>query len=117
LSSNFPKEINCQIFKVNGGGIFQLIKTSSSRRQGGRLDDGQINSLSAERKLTGQVPTYIAHAANDPLAPPSAAAHLAEGNPGIEYHEYQDGGHLFFVVQSRVVIPDIERFLLENAPG
>lgn len=98
-------------------GIFQPIATSSSRRQGVRLDDIQIKSLPAERKLTGQVPTYIAHAANDPLAPPSAAAHLAEGNPSIEHHEYQDGGHLFFVVHSRVVVPDIQRFLLENAPA
>jgi pimeloyl-ACP methyl ester carboxylesterase len=98
-------------------GIFQPIKTSSLRRPGVRLDDIQINSLPAERKLTGQVPTYITHAANDPLAPPSAAAHLAEGNPGIEYHAYQDGGHLFFVVHNQVVIPDIQRFLLENAPA
>ena len=97
-------------------GIFEPIKTSSLRRLGVRIDDEQINSLPVERKLNADIPTYIAHAVNDPLAPVSAAARLAQGNPMIEYHEYYDGGHLFFVVHSRQVIPSIKYFLMANVP-
>lgn len=98
-------------------GIFQPVKTASLRQGGMRIDDLQINALPVERKLTAQVPTYIAHAANDPLAPPSVAASLAQGNAGIKFKMYPDGGHLFFVVHARELIPDLEHYLLENAPG
>lgn len=97
-------------------GIFRPVKSSSSRLKGFRLDDAQIQSLPVEREDGIDVPTYISHAANDPLASPSHAARLANSIPGAEYHQLPDGGHLFFVVHSDRVVPDIERFLLANAP-
>jgi hypothetical protein len=56
------------------------------------------------------------HAVNDPLVSSEDAAKLAVHISGAEYHEIPDGGHIFFVVHSSRVIPDIERFLLANTP-
>lgn len=97
-------------------GIFRPVTSSSRRREGFRLDDNQIRALPAERHDIIGVPTYISHAANDPVAPSSAAARLASSIPGAEYHELPDGGHLFFVVHGREVVPAIERFLRAHAP-
>ena len=96
-------------------GIYEPIKTSSLRRMGMRIDDVQINSLPAlETYKDIGVPTYISHAVNDPLAPSKDAAYLASIIPNAKYHEWSDGGHLFFVVHSKHVIPNIERFLKAN---
>ncbi len=96
-------------------GIFHPITSASVRRAGVRLDDTQIQSLSAEAHLGIGVPTFVCHAANDPLAPVSDATRLATSVPNAEYLEMIDGGHLFFVVHSEQVIPKIERFLLAHA--
>lgn len=98
-------------------GVFEPIGTSSSRRKGMSLDHAQIQALPVERADELRVPTLIAHAANDPLAPVAGAARLAESIPGAEYLESPDGGHLFFVVHSGRVVPEVERFLLANAPA
>lgn len=97
-------------------GIFLPINSSSLRREGLRLDGRQIEALPVDPNYEINVPTYISHAANDPLASPSAAARLADRIEGAEYLEFADGGHLFFVVHSEKVVPEIERFLAENAP-
>jgi pimeloyl-ACP methyl ester carboxylesterase len=81
-------------------GIFLPIKSSTLRRRGFHLDDAQIRALPIEPGYDISFPTYICHAANDPLAPPSGMARLASSIPGAEYLETPDGGHLFFVVHS-----------------
>lgn len=98
-------------------GIFRPIKTSNARREGVRLDGVQIEALPAEVKGEINVQTFITHAANDPLAYPGGAARLASHIPEAEYLEMADGGHIFFVVHSENVIPEIERFLTLNAPN
>jgi pimeloyl-ACP methyl ester carboxylesterase len=96
--------------------IFQPIASSSLRRVGVRIDHEQINDLPVERDLVAKVSTYVAHAANDPLATPSAAARLARFNPAVEQDLYPDGGHLFFVVHRAQVVPRVESFLVEHSP-
>lgn len=97
-------------------GIFEPIKTSSLRRKGLQLDDAQIKSLPPIESYDIRVPTYISHSANDPLAPSVDAAQLASSIPNAEYHEVSDGGHIFFVVHSKNLIPKVEQFLLKNVP-
>jgi pimeloyl-ACP methyl ester carboxylesterase len=95
-------------------GIYEPVKTSSLRKIGMRLDDAQIRSLPPLETHDIQVPTYIGHAINDPLAPVTDAKKLASLIPNATYNEVSDGGHIFFVVHHETVIPDIEQFLLQN---
>jgi pimeloyl-ACP methyl ester carboxylesterase len=92
-------------------GIYQPITNSSLRRVGMRLDHEQINSLPGEPNYALTVPTFIAHATNDPLAPVAQAKQLAAFLSAPEFEQFPDGGHLFFVVHSKQLIPKIERFL------
>jgi pimeloyl-ACP methyl ester carboxylesterase len=98
-------------------GIYRPIKSANMRRTGVRLDDVQIQSLQDNVHYEISVPTYICHAANDPLAPASDAAQLASSIQVASYLELQDGGHIFFVVHAEQVIPPIEQFLLGKAPN
>jgi pimeloyl-ACP methyl ester carboxylesterase len=98
-------------------GIYRPIKTASARREGVRLDGIQVESLPVEANYPLGVPTFICHAANDPLASPQTAARLASSIPEAEYLELADGGHLFFVIHSEQVVPAIERFLSRILDG
>lgn len=95
-------------------GLYKPIKTASSRRKGVRLDDAQIKSLCPIESYDIQVPTYISHATNDPLAPVKDAQKLASVIRNAKYYESSDGGHIFFVVHHKEVISDIEQFMLQN---
>ncbi|MBK8903852.1 MAG: alpha/beta hydrolase [Anaerolineaceae bacterium] len=97
-------------------GIYQPITNASRRRRGMRLDHEQINALpdSPNYELNG--PVFIGHAANDPLAPVAHAQELADALLHANFVELPDGGHIFFVVHSQKLIPQIEQFLKTNAP-
>ncbi|MCA9932770.1 MAG: alpha/beta hydrolase [Ardenticatenaceae bacterium] len=97
-------------------GIYKPITTASLRRKGLQLDDAQIQSLPPVENYDIHVPTYISHAVNDPLAPVKDAAQLANLIPNAEYHEFSDGGHIFFVIHSKRIVPDVERFLRTHTP-
>lgn len=97
-------------------GIYRPITNSSQRRVGMQLDHEQISTLSATPDYALDVPTFIGHAANDPLAPVTQAKQLAMSLSKPEYEEFPDGGHLFFVVHSKQLVPKIERFLTTHSP-
>jgi pimeloyl-ACP methyl ester carboxylesterase len=97
-------------------GIYEPVKTARMRRMGLRIDDAQIKSLPAAEEYDINVPIYISHAVNDPLASFEAARSFASHFPQATFHEIPDGGHIFFVIHSRSVIPNIEQFLLINTP-
>jgi pimeloyl-ACP methyl ester carboxylesterase len=97
-------------------GIYRPVTSLSERREGFLLDDVLMTSLPEERHYDIHAPTLVSHAANDPMAPASHAARMAQAIPGAEYLELPDGGHIFFVVHSERVVPEIERFLLAHAP-
>lgn len=92
-------------------GIFGPIATASQRREGLRNDGRQIESLPTSGSYEIAVPTFIAHGRNDPLAEVSLARRLAEDIHTDQYREYDDGGHIFFVVYSDNLFPEIEAFL------
>ncbi len=98
-------------------GIYQPITSASRRRGGMRLDHEQINALPEAPNYALNGPVFIGHAANDPLAPVAQARELAAGLPHAIFVELPDGGHIFFVVHSSQLIPQIEWFLTTNAPG
>ena len=60
-------------------------------------------------------PTLIAHSKSDPLAPFADAQWLAQTIPGATFLPVEDGGHVFFVVRSEQVIPEITAFLEAHA--
>lgn len=97
-------------------GIYQPITNASRRRAGMRLDHEQINSLPDSPNYALEGPVFIGHAANDPLAPVAHAQQLAATLPHANFVEIPDGGHLFFVVHSNQLVPQIEQFLTANAP-
>ena len=98
-------------------GIYWPITNASERRAGVRLDHQQLNMLPDKPNYALKVPTFIGHAANDPLAPVAQAKRLATSLSKPEYEEFLDGGHLFFVVHSKQLVPRIEMFLAAHAPN
>jgi pimeloyl-ACP methyl ester carboxylesterase len=97
-------------------GIYEPVKTARMRRLGLRIDDAQIKSLPPSEEYHINVPIYISHAVNDPLASFEAASSFASHFPQATFHDIPDGGHIFFVIHNKRVIPNIERFLLANMP-
>lgn len=94
-------------------GIFRSVTTASQRLQGVRLDGTQLEGLPREASYHINVPVFISHAANDPLAPVAGAAQLAGLLSQARYLEMPDGGHVFFVIHRQQVIPAIELFLTQ----
>lgn len=92
-------------------GIYQPITNASRRRTGMRLDHEIINSLPDLPRHALNVPVFIGHAVNDPLAPVAHARELAASLPQAKFVELSDGGHIFFVVHSQQLVPQIEQFL------
>jgi len=97
-------------------GIYEPIKTARMRRKGLKIDDTQIKSLPAVEGYDINVPIYVSHAVNDPLASFEDARSFVSRFPQATFHDIPDGGHIFFVVHNEIVIPKIEQFLLANTP-
>ncbi|KAA3660363.1 MAG: alpha/beta hydrolase [Chloroflexi bacterium] len=97
-------------------GIYEPIKTAHLRRRGMKIDDTQIKSLPVAEEYDMNVPVYVSHAVNDPLASFEDARSFASRFPQATFHDILDGGHIFFVVHNERVIPKIEQFLLANTP-
>ncbi|WP_420641073.1 alpha/beta fold hydrolase [Candidatus Leptofilum sp.] len=98
-------------------GIYRPITNASQRRKGMRLDHEQINALPEEPNYALTVPVFIGHTVNDPLAPVAHAQTLATSLPDAHFVEMSDGGHIFFVVHSNQLIPQIEAFLFAQVPS
>lgn len=94
-------------------GIYGTLATASQRREGMRNDGRQIESLPADGAYTVDVPMFIAHSQDDPLANIELARRLARQLPAAHYLEMEDGGHVFFVIHSETVVPAIESFLAD----
>jgi pimeloyl-ACP methyl ester carboxylesterase len=97
--------------------IYRPIMTASLRRPGILIDHLQIEELSADFANQINTPTLIAHSKNDPLAPFADAQWLAQTIPGAAFLPVDAGGHVFFVVHSERVIPEITAFLEFHTHG
>jgi len=95
--------------------IYRPIMTASLRRPGVLIDHLQIEEIAADFVDQISTPTLIAHSRNDPLAPFADARWLAENIPGATFLPVKDGGHVFFVVRSEQVVPEITAFLETHA--
>jgi pimeloyl-ACP methyl ester carboxylesterase len=91
--------------------IYRPVMTASLRRPGLLIDGLQIEELSADYVDQLTTPVLIAHSKSDPLAPFADAQWLAQNIPGATFLPVEDGGHVFFVVHSEQVIPEIMAFL------
>ena len=60
------------------------------------------------------VPTLVAHGTDDRVVPVENGRLLADGLPNVELELYEDGPHLFFIEQSRLVNDDLGAFLEEH---
>lgn len=95
--------------------IYRPIVTASLRRPGLLIDDLQIEGLAADFADQITTPTLIAHSKRDPLAPFVDAQWLAQTIPGAKFLPVDAGGHIFFVVYSERVMPEITTFLNRHA--
>jgi pimeloyl-ACP methyl ester carboxylesterase len=95
--------------------IYEPIMTTTLRRPGMLIDNLQIEELSADFADQISTPTLIAHSKSDPMAPFDDAQWLAQAIPGATFLPFEDGGHVFFVVQSEQAIPEITSFLETHA--
>lgn len=95
--------------------IYRPIMTASLRRPGVLIDHLQIEELAADFVDQIDTPTLIAHSQNDPLAPFADARWLAQNIPGAAFLPVDGGGHVFFVVHSEGVVPEIMAFLETHA--
>jgi len=95
--------------------IYRPIMTASLRRPGVLIDHLQIEELAADFVDQLSTPALIAHSKNDPLAPFADARWLAQNIPGATFLPIDDGGHVFYVVHSEQVVPEITAFLEMHA--
>ncbi len=91
--------------------IFRPIVTASLRRPGMLIDSMRIEDLPANQVDQISTPVLVAHSKADPLAPFEDAQWLAQAIPQAEFLPVDDGGHVFFVVYSERVVPEISAFL------
>ncbi len=91
--------------------IYRPFMTASLRRPGALIDHLQIEELAADFVDQLNAPTLVVHSKNDPLAPFDDARWLAQNIPGATFLPVDSGGHVFFVVHSEQVIPEITSFL------
>jgi len=92
-------------------GIYQPIMTASLRRPGMLIDGMQIEGLSNGHVSQISAPTLVAHGKTDPLAPFEDGQWLAQNIPGARFLPVDEGGHLFYVIHSQRVVPEITAFL------
>ena len=95
--------------------IYRPIMTATLRRPGLLIDSMQIEGLTADFVDQLTAPTLIAHSKSDPMAPFADAQWLAQTIPQARFLPVEDGGHVFFVVRSEQVIPEITTFLETHA--
>lgn len=92
-------------------GIYRPFMTASLRRPGFLIDGMQIEGLPDGDVSQISAPTLVAHSKTDPLVPFADGEWLAQTIPQARFLPIDDGGHVFFVVHSQRVVPDLTTFL------
>ena len=95
--------------------IYRPLMTASQRRPGVLIDGMQMEGLAAGDAPQISVPVLVTHSKNDPLAPFTDAEWLAQAVPQAVFLPVDDGGHVFYVVHSERVVPEITTFLETHA--
>jgi 2-hydroxy-6-oxonona-2,4-dienedioate hydrolase len=96
--------------------IYRPIMTSSQRRPGVLIDNMQMEGLATGETPQVSIPVFVTHSKNDPLAPFADAEWLVQAIPQAKFLPVDDGGHVFFVVHSERVVPEITAFLESHTP-
>jgi pimeloyl-ACP methyl ester carboxylesterase len=94
--------------------MYRPAATTSLRIAGVTNDDRQIQNLPTHPPKGLTSPLLVVHSPNDPMVPYVHAEALAQVTPGARLVTVEEGGHVGFIVQKELVVPEVINFLDSN---